>query len=47
MVYVLEEGDIIVFYYRDLVFVIYMGILVYDMFLLVFGKKDDVNFGGK
>ena len=47
MAYALEEGDITAPYYRDLAFVTYMGISAYDTFLSAFGKKDDVNSGGK
>ena len=47
MAYALEEGDITAPYYRDLAFVTYMGISAYDTFLSAFGKKDDVNAGGK
>ena len=47
MAYALEEGDITSPYYRDLAFVNYMGMSPYQIMLNSFGKKDDVNSGGK
>lgn len=47
MAYAMQEGDISSPYYRDLAFVTYMGISPYDTMLASFGKKDDINSGGK
>lgn len=47
MAYAMKEGDISSPYYRDLAFVTYMGISPYDTMLASFGKKDDINSGGK
>ena len=47
MAYALKEGDISSPYYRDLAFVTYMGMSPYKIMLNSFGKKDDVNSGGK
>lgn len=47
MAYAMQEGDISAPYYRDLAFVTYMGMTAYDTFLSAFGKKDDINSGGK
>lgn len=47
MAYALKEGDISSPYYRDLAFVTYMGMSPYQIMLNSFGKKDDVNSGGK
>ncbi|TGV04907.1 thiamine pyrophosphate-dependent dehydrogenase E1 component subunit alpha, partial [Mesorhizobium sp. M8A.F.Ca.ET.173.01.1.1] len=34
-------------YYRDLAFVTYMGMTALDSMLAAFGKRDDINSGGK
>lgn len=47
MTYAMKEGDISSPYYRDLAFVTFMGISPYDTMLASFGKKDDINSGGK
>ncbi|MBO1197914.1 thiamine pyrophosphate-dependent dehydrogenase E1 component subunit alpha [Staphylococcus simiae] len=47
MAYAMKEGDISAPYYRDLAFVTYMGISAYHTFLAAFGKKEDINSGGK
>lgn len=47
MAYAMKEGDISSPYYRDLAFVTFMGISPYDTMLASFGKKDDINSGGK
>lgn len=47
MAYAMKEGDISSPYYRDLAFVTFMGISAYDTMLASFGKKDDINSGGK
>ena len=47
MAYAMKEGDISSPYYRDLAFVTYMGITPLDTMLSAFGKRDDINSGGK
>ena len=47
MAYAMEEGDISSPYYRDLAFVTYMGITPLDTMSSAFGKRDDINSGGK
>ena len=47
MAYAMQDGDISSPYYRDLAFVTYMGISPLDTMLSAFGKRDDINSGGK
>jgi 2-oxoisovalerate dehydrogenase E1 component alpha subunit len=47
MAYAMEQGDISSPYYRDLAFVTYMGMTPLDTMLASFGKRDDINSGGK
>lgn len=47
MAYAMREGDISSPYYRDLAFVTYMGMTALDSMLAAFGKRDDINSGGK
>ncbi|MCG1449036.1 thiamine pyrophosphate-dependent dehydrogenase E1 component subunit alpha [Staphylococcus epidermidis] len=47
MAYAMQKGDISSPYYRDLAFVTYMGISPLDTMLSAFGKRDDINSGGK
>ncbi|MCE5038129.1 thiamine pyrophosphate-dependent dehydrogenase E1 component subunit alpha [Staphylococcus auricularis] len=47
MGYAMAEGDISSPYYRDLVLVTYLGMTAKDILLSAFGKKEDINSGGK
>ena len=47
MAYAMEQGDISSPYYRDLALVTYLGMTPLDSMLAAFGKRDDINSGGK
>lgn len=43
----MKDGDISAPYYRDLALVTYLGMSPLDTMLSAFGKRDDINSGGK
>ncbi|MDT3959479.1 thiamine pyrophosphate-dependent dehydrogenase E1 component subunit alpha [Staphylococcus kloosii] len=47
MAFAMREGDISAPYYRDLALVTYLGMTPLDTMLSAFGKRDDINSGGK
>ncbi|MEP9852011.1 thiamine pyrophosphate-dependent dehydrogenase E1 component subunit alpha [Staphylococcus aureus] len=47
MAFAMHKGDISSPYYRDLAFVTYLGMTPLNTMLSAFGKRDDINSGGK
>ncbi|PTE42608.1 2-oxoisovalerate dehydrogenase [Staphylococcus equorum] len=47
MAYAMQKGDISSPYYRDLALVTYLGMTPLNSMLAAFGKRDDINSGGK
>lgn len=47
MAFAMEKGDVSAPYYRDLALITYLGIIPAETMMSAFGKKGDINSGGK